>query len=72
MTPHESKSVGEDFPNQQARIQRCIENGLEIGPAGGFYVAMARDLLRRSQEAAMSGDVVAQVAVYQEMTEFAE
>ena len=65
-------SVGDDYPKQQQRIQECLEHGLEIGPAGGFYVAAARDLLRRSQEAAISGDVVAQVRLYQEMLEFAD
>jgi hypothetical protein len=65
-------TVGDDFPQQQARIRQCIEYGREIGPAGRFYVAMAEDLLRRADAAAISDDIVQQLAVYKEMTEFKE
>lgn len=66
------KTLGDDFPKEQERIRECIEHGLEIGPAGAFYVAMARDLLKRADRAAISGDVTQMLAVYQEMREFKE
>lgn len=65
-------SVGEDYPRQQARIRQCILDGKEIGPACAFYVAMAEDILRRADEAAISGDIIAQVRSYSEMKEFDE
>lgn len=63
-------TVGDDFPREQERIRECRANGVEIGPAGAFYVAMCDDLLRRADRAAMSGDIVQILAVYQEMREF--
>jgi hypothetical protein len=43
--------------------------GVEIGPAGRFYVAVCDDLLKRADEAAISGDIVTILRVYQEMRE---
>jgi hypothetical protein len=63
-------TLGDAYPQEQARIRQCIENGREIGPAGMFYVAMAEDLLRRADRAAISGDVVEMVRLFKEMQEF--
>lgn len=63
-------SLGIEFPIEQARIRECIANGKEIGPAGAFYCAMAEDLLRRADKAAIEGDVVEMIALYQEMKDF--
>lgn len=65
-------TLGEDFPRQQERIRQCLQNGLEIGPAGMFYVAVCRQLLKRADEAAISGDVAFMIQVYNEMKEFRE
>lgn len=65
-------SVGEDFPNQVARICKCLEQGLQIGPAGRFYVAVCKEILARADEAAASGDVVLMIRSYKEMKEFEE
>lgn len=63
-------TVGDDFPYQQARIRECRDRGIEIGPAGCFYVAMCDDLLRRADVAAISGDLTQILAVYRDMREF--
>ena len=65
-------TLGDDYPNQQARIRVCLQNGREIGPAGAFYCAVAEDLLRRADKAAIEGDLPAMIAVYNEMKEFKE
>jgi hypothetical protein len=62
-------SVGDDYPREQARIREVRDNAREIGPAGGFLVAICDDLLRRADEAAISGDVVAVLRLYTEMKE---
>lgn len=63
-------TIGEDFPIQQARMRRCIEQGLATGPNGRFYVAVCEEILRRADEAAISGDVVLILRSYNEMKEF--
>lgn len=65
-------SLGEEFPKEQARIRQCLMNGKEIGPAGFFYCAMAEDLLKRADKAAMEQDLPAMISIYQEMKEFKE
>lgn len=65
-------TVGDDFPVQQARIRKCRDAGIKIGPSGAFYVAAADDLLRRADEVAISGDIVQILRVYNEMKEFSE
>jgi hypothetical protein len=67
-----SSSVGEDFPIQQARVRRCLENGLEIGPAGMFYVAVCRKALADADRAAISGDLVEILRAYQELKDISE
>lgn len=65
-------TLGDDFPVQQARIRKLRDYGKEIGPAGAFYVAVCDDLLRRADKAAIEGDIVAMVSLYQEMREMKE
>lgn len=65
-------TVGEDFPHQQERVRQCLENGLKIGQPGHFYVAVCREILKRADEAAASGNVVLMLRSYHEMKEFQE
>ena len=67
-----STTVGEDFPKQQARVRALRESYLEIGPSGAFGAAMMEQALKRADEAAMSGDVVAILRSYKELSEFEE
>lgn len=62
-------TLGDDFPKQQARVREVLGYYKEIGPAGAFGAAMIEATLRRADEAAISGDVVAMLRVYQELKE---
>lgn len=63
-------TVGDDFPRQQERIRECRDQGIEIGPNGRFYVAVCNEILKRADEAAISGDIILILRSYQEMKEF--
>lgn len=65
-------SLGEDYPKQQERCRTILGYAKQIGPAGAFLVAILEDLLRRADEAAISGDVVSMIRLYQEMKEVKE
>jgi hypothetical protein len=65
-------TVGDDYPRQQARVRMIRDHAQEIGPAGAFLVAICDDVLRRADAAAIGGDVVAIMRVYQEMREMKE
>lgn len=67
-----SKSVGEDFPEQQRRVRMIQQHAREIGPPGMFLVAMCEQALREAEQAAISGDPVRILAAYKELTEFQE
>lgn len=60
-------TVGEDFPNQQARARELLAAYKEIGAAGRFGAAVIERALKRADEAAISGDVVAILAAYNEL-----
>jgi hypothetical protein len=62
-------SVGEDFPHQQERLLKLIEQYREIGPVGAFGLAMIQGTLREANEAAISGDIVRIVRAYASMKE---
>ena len=65
-------SVGEDFPNQQARVRVILGYYREIGPAGAFMAAMIEQTLRDADAAIASGDIFAILRTYQEMKEIKE
>lgn len=67
-----SLSVGEDFPNEQARVRTIQQHAREIGPAGAFLVAICELALRNAEQAAISGDLVAILRAYQDLKEFQE
>ncbi len=60
-------TLGEDYPTQQARVRTTLGYYRGIGIAGVFAAEMIEDLLRRADEAAISGDVVAMLPIYEEM-----
>lgn len=62
-------TLGDDFPREQARVREVLGYFKAIGPAGAFGAAMIEDVLRRADQAAISGDVVAMIRVYQEIKE---
>ena len=60
-------SLGEEFPREQARVREVLGYYKEIGPAGSFGAMMIEDVLRRADKAAIEGDVIAMIRIYQEM-----
>lgn len=62
-------TLGEDFPREQARVREVLGHYREIGPVGTFGAMMIEDVLRRADVAAIEGDTVAMMRVYQEMKE---
>lgn len=60
-------TVGEDFPNEQARARELLAEYKKLGPAGRFGAAVIEQTLKRADAAAISGDVVAVLAAYQEL-----
>lgn len=60
-------TLGDDYPREQARVREVLGYYKAIGPAGAFGAAMIEDVLRRADKAAVEGDVVAMIHLYQEM-----
>lgn len=63
-------SLDEEYPKQQARLRELLEAYTEIGPAGAFGHAVISNVLRRADQAAIEGDTLAMIRIYQEMKEF--
>jgi hypothetical protein len=63
----EIRSVGQDFPIEQARCRELLEVYRNLGPVGAFGAAMIEQVLRKADEAASSGDVVQMIIAYQAM-----
>jgi hypothetical protein len=51
----------------QAHVREVLGEYKKIGPAGAFGAMMIEQTLKRADEAAMSGDVVAMLRAYEEM-----
>ena len=64
-----SKSLGEAYPEEQARVRKALVIYHEIGPPGRFASIMLEDLLRRADKAVIEQDTVAMIRLYQEMRE---
>ena len=63
------KSLGEDYPNQQARCREALVHHREVGPAGAFGAAMIELTLKEADEAALAGDLVRMIAAYKAMVD---
>jgi predicted Ser/Thr protein kinase len=66
-----SMSVGDDFPREQARVRELVEQYISLDGTPGvnvkFAIAALRQVLRRADEAAISGDVLAILRSYEEL-----
>jgi len=61
-------SLGEDFPREQARCRELLAVYRELPDGvGTFGALMIEDMLKRADEAVMSGDVVRMIRIYEEM-----
>lgn len=62
-----TKTLGDEYPREQARLRELAKAYRDIGPTGNFGCFVIEGVLRRADEAAISGDVVAMIQLFQEM-----
>lgn len=60
-------TLGEDYPNEQARVREVLGYYKELGPVGQFGAIVIEDVLRRADKAAIEQDLPAMIRLYQEM-----
>jgi hypothetical protein len=60
-------SLGEEFPKEQARVRRLLRAYQAIGAAGTLGSILIEETLRRADQAAIQGDVVAMLRSYEEL-----
>lgn len=63
----QTKSLGEMFPKEQARVREILGHYKEIGPVGAFGAMHIEESLLIADKAAMSGDVSAMIASYKDL-----
>ena len=66
-----TKTVGEDFPRQQARVRKIRGYAAKI-PSGLFLTLACDQALEEAEKAAMSGDVVRIISAYTKLKGFEE
>ena len=64
-----SKTLGNEYPNEQARLRELLQDYAAIGIAGAFGKAAVERALREADQAAMSGDPVRMLRAYKAMRE---
>lgn len=67
-----SETLGDAYPKQQERCRQLLETYAKVKKLApeaftDFAVAAIKDILKRADEAAISGDVVAMLRSYEEM-----
>ncbi len=67
-----TETLGDALPKAMERAREIQANAREIGPAGGFLVAMIEADLKAAEYAMMTGDVVGMVAAYKALSELKE
>ena len=59
--------LGEAYPKEQARLRVILGHYKEIGLAGCIGVMLIESSLQAADEAAISGDVAAMIAAFEDM-----
>lgn len=62
-----TNTLAEAFPKEQARCRVLLDDYRQIGPAGHFAIVMIESVLRRADQAAVSGDTVAMLRSFDEL-----
>ena len=62
-------SLGVEYPKMQEAVRELIESYREIGDSGKIGIIILKDVLKRADEAAVSGDLIAMINMYEEMRE---
>lgn len=64
-------TLGDDLPKEMARIRDIVMPAYhDIGPAGGFALAMMRRDLDLAARAMAEGDVVGMVSAYEALKDY--
>ena len=63
----DTESLGQAFPKEQARCRELLVYYREIGPAAQFGLLMIEAVLKRADQAAISGDLIAMLQSFQEL-----
>ncbi len=61
------ETLGDALPKEQARVREVLGHYKEIGTAGMFGAAMIEQSLKNSDQAVMSGDLVAMLRAYEDL-----
>ncbi len=69
MSQTESKSLGEQFPLEQARVREVLSDYKAIGAPGMLGAMLIEQALQRADQASISGDVIAMIRSFQELRE---
>ena len=67
MSEQPRSSLGEAYPQEQARVRELLGIYKGLGPVGTFGAVMIEDVLKRADKAAIEGDVVAMSRLSKEM-----
>jgi hypothetical protein len=65
----ETTSVGTEYPEQQERCRDLLLIYRSLGAPGAFGAVVIEATLREADEAAISGDIVRQLAAFKRMQE---
>jgi hypothetical protein len=65
-------SLGEQYPQEQARVRELLGIYKSIGPGGAFGAAGLEAVLREADAAAISGDLVRMIRAFKAMQECRE
>lgn len=63
------ETLAEALPKEQARVRKILGHYKDIGEVGQFGAAMIEESLRKADQAASSGDVIAMLAAHQDLKE---
>ena len=64
--------IATDLPKEQERCRYILEAAQSIGAPGAFLVMQLKKSLKKAEEAAASGDVVAMIASYEDLKSYKE
>ena len=66
-----SESVGTELPKEMARVRDVLmPQYADIGPAGGFALALMRRDLDLAAKAMAEGDVIGMISAYKSLKEY--
>lgn len=66
------KTLGEELPQEIARVRDLMGQYQQIGAHGLFAVTMMERALRRADKAMIEGDIVEMIRAYQDLKGFTE